>query len=288
MDKFFRNYILDVQGSDGSLITIKLPFTIEFDVIRSIIGYSPNAMQVRIYNLNERVRNLLRFNVSNYGTYQSIRLRAGYGDKLNTIFFGNLSQGWSYRQGVDMITQLECYDGGFAFNNSRITGGSFPAGTTQREIIENLITQLQNVTIGRVGDVSRGDEKILRGNAYSGYVTQVLSEVTGGAFFIDNGIANVLRDNEYISTNLPSLIINAQSGLLNTPILEQTIVRFDMIFEPTIEVGHLIKLQSLTEKKLNGDFKVNLVKHRGMISDAVCGDLITSVDFSFFEDFVSV
>lgn len=283
MDKFGRAYSLEVQTPSGEILVIQLPFTIEFDIIRNTLT-SANVCQIRIYNLSLKNRNQIRFNASDYGHFRSIKLRAGYGTNLPVIFTGNISQAWSVRESVNMITQIECYDGGFAFNNGQ-SNTVFPAGTQQSDIIKGLIGDLPNVSLGAVGNFPGS---LQRGNSYSGNTANILRDLTGGAFFIDKGKANALGTDEFIVNTGSVAVINSQSGLLGTPVLEQTIVRFDMIFEPGLDVAQKILLESVTESNFNGNYKVTGVKHRGMISEAVCGDCITTGEFFFTKLLVPV
>jgi hypothetical protein len=126
----------------------------------------------------------------------------------------------------------------------------------------------------------------------------LLREMTGGGVFIDNGIVNCLGDNECLQPQgIP--IIDDSAGLLGTPTREQSILTLDMIFEPRVVVGQIILVNSSTGGQqilfdnlgnpiglaanagtvtnFNGYYKVNSVKHRGMISGAVCGDAVTSL-----------
>lgn len=231
--KFDRQYELNVQTQDGSTLTVELPFTLEFDITRNTLT-SANVCQLRLYNLAPVNRNQIRFNSSDYGQFRAVELKAGYGDNLATIFTGNISQAWSVREGVNFISQIECYDGGFAFNNGRVNT-SFPRGTPQATVIRQMAaTGLPNTKVGAIGTYPG---ILSRGNTYSGQTMGVLGELSGGGAFIDQGKFNALGSNEYIASAAPVLIIDADSGLLGTPILEQTIVRFDMLFEPSLNVG---------------------------------------------------
>jgi hypothetical protein len=276
MDKFGRNYILTVTGGNiiGALI-ITLPFTIEFDITRNTLT-SANVCQIRIYNLSLTNRNALRKNVTSYALpLLNIVLQAGYGVNLPIIFTGNVSQGWSVREGINFITQLECFDGGFSFINSN-TNVTIPAGTPYQFVIASLIQSMApNVIPGAIGNYPGVAPKQI---TYSGNTIDILNQLTGGGFFIDNGKGNALGDNEYSLSRPPSLI-NASTGLLNTPILEQNIVRFDMMFEPSLTIGTGISLFSSTEATFNGFYKITSVKHRGMISQTVCGEVITTGEF---------
>lgn len=287
MNKLGRNYKLVIEFpfnppnfSFQPPIVIELPFTIEFDITRTTLG-SSNVCQIRIYNLGLLKRNQLRFNQTSRGTFQKITLFAGYGKNLPIIFTGNVTAAWSVREGVNFITQIECYDGGFAFNNSGLQGPPpFAPNYTQKDVIKSLASSLPFVSVGAIGDYPG---QLSRTNSYDGSVTDNLRELTGGGFFIDNGFANALGTNEYIDFPNGLGEINASSGLLGTPVLERSIVRFDMIFEPLLRVGQVINLQSPTEQNFNGRYKVTAVKHKGMISPVVCGSVITTGEFFFLK-----
>jgi len=267
--KFNRKYLLLVQTIDGSTLEIKLPFTIEFDITRNILT-SANVCQIRIYNLNKRNRNLLRFDISNYGELRGIELRAGYGENLPIIFSGNISQAWSVREGVNFISQIECFDGGYALANGTFDQ-QFIAGTPQRNILDSMLENLPGVSRGVVGEIE-GD--ISRGNSYSGNTSDLINQLAPNKFFIDNKKANILGDSECLSGTLN--VINSDAGLLGTPIREQTIVNFDMVFEPRLIIGQQINLESSSDDSFNGSYKIISIKHRGMISESVSGDAITS------------
>jgi hypothetical protein len=285
LDKFNRKYILDIATEDEGPfdLTIKPPFTIEFDITRSFLT-SANVCQIRIYNLSSINRNRIRHNSSDYGNFKSIQLRAGYGDNLVIIFSGNISQAWSVREGVNFITQIECFDGGFAYNNG-VCNLQFPAGTPIKSIILAIAATLPNIKLGAVGDYPG---TIPRANSYSGNSMFILQEITGGGAFIDNEKFFALGENEYVQSLSGVGTINSNSGLLATPMLEQNIVRFDMIFEPGLNIGQRIFLDSIAERAatdigigFNGNYIIKSVKHRGMISDAVCGTVVTTGEVSY-------
>lgn len=279
--KFGRNYLLLIQLQNGSILSITPPFTIEFDITRNILS-SANVCSIRIYNLSSQNRNQIEFNIYNQSAFRSVKLYAGYGTNLPSIFQGNISNAWSVREGTNFITQIECYDGGYAYNNAQ-TNQNYPAGTPNIVILGSLISSLKSfeVSMGALGIYSG---VTLRAKSYTGPTTQLLSELTNGGFFIDNGIANCLGNNECLLGSIPT--IDAQSGLLGTPVREQSILTFDMIFEPRVQAGQYILLQSLTaalatlqvsSQSINGFYKVSSVKHRGMISESVCGSVITTL-----------
>lgn len=286
--KLDRNYSLTINSPNlESPLIVSLPFTIEFDITRNTLT-SANVCQIRLYNLSQTNRNALRRNATGYSfPFEPIVLRAGYGDQLPIIFSGNVSQAWSVREGVNFVTQLECYDGGFAFTNGQ-TNLTVPAGTPRTVVIGNMIKTLPNVQLGAVGSYPGTTSKT---NTYTGNTTQILDELTGGGFYIDNGTGNALGNSEYALGADGVILIDASAGLLNTPVLEQTILRFDMIFEPQLVAGAGVMLDSSTldaslikdglNNNSNGLYKITSVKHRGMISETVCGDAVTTGEFFF-------
>lgn len=263
---------MTVETQNGDFLIIAPPFTIEFDITRNTLT-SANVCSIRIYNLSENNRNAIRFNIMDTGEFRSVQLTAGYGDTktLPVIFSGNITQAWSVREGNNFITSIESFDGGFAFANAE-TNEVFPSGTAQSTILQSLAASLPNVSLGAIGSYPGS---LSRGKSVSGSTTDNLATLSGGGFFIDNGKAHILGDSECLRGEM--LVINSASGLLGTPVREQTILTFDMIFEPRLIVGQKIQLDSSTGANFNGNYKIISLKHRGMISQAVCGDAITSV-----------
>lgn len=268
--KFNRNYILSAQTQNDEILVIQPPFTVEFDITRNTLT-SANVCSIRIYNLSLNNRNALRKDVMDYNNFKSVQLQAGYGTNMPVIFSGNITQCWSVREGVNFITAIECFDGGFAFDNAQ-TNIVIPEGTSQETMFQTLIGQLPNVSLGAIGNFPGS---LSRGAALSGSTTDLLRDLSGGAFFIDKGRAHILGNSECLEGEM--LLINSQSGLLGTPVLERTTLNFDMIFEPRLTVCQLIQLQTDTAANFNGFYKIISLKHRGMISPAVCGDAITTV-----------
>lgn len=293
MDKLGRAYTLRIQtgdtvfGGPDNVLSIELPTTIEFDIDRNFLGGGANGASFRIYNLSATHRAALRVDVDNYQEFRAVQLFAGYGDNLYEIFSGNVSRASSIREGTNFITTVECLDAGFAYTNGYYSA-TVPAGTPLSQQFQQMIQQgLPNVSVGAIGNFPT---KNLTASSYSKPTVEILSELSGKKFFIDKGKAHLLNDNEYIAGEV--LLVTPQTGLLQTPQLEEFNLHLDLIFEPRLNVGYLIQIQSLsTDKKnqINKLWRVNSVKHRGMISSAVCGEVITSISVNYgAESLVSV
>lgn len=282
MDKFLRKYSLLIQQPNYTgpasigpeTIEIKNPLTIEFDITRDLYSRANNAV-LKIYGLAPATVSRLRKDYFDYDKFWSLELRAGYGDNLPIIFKGDISYAASTRQGTVMVTTIQAYDAGFAFANSAFND-QFPSGTTNNSILTALVDSLKQVGV-TPGAIGNFEGSIGRGNSYSGNATDLLSNLTGGGFFVDNGKAYCLNENECILGELAQ--IDADNGLLGTPVLEQTKITFDIMFEPRILVGQKINLVSTTYPEVNGEYKICQIRHAGTISDGICGSAITTCGF---------
>lgn len=278
--KFGRTYQLSVGTVDiridpsGAPILIALPFTIEFEVTRNIL-YRMNTLHLRVYNLSPRNRNLMRFNYANVADLRPITLSAGYGDGvIPEIFTGNITQAWSVREGANFVTTIEAHDAGFAFANSQ-TNQAFPTNTPQLTIMSTLAKSMAGFQVSS-GAIGSYPGNISRGNTYIGSTTDLLNTLSNGGFYIDNRKVYCLGNNECAPGGIP--VIDSASGLLGTPVLQETTLSFEMLFEPGLIAGQKVQLVSSTDASFNGVYKVSLIRHRGTISAAVCGDAVTSVE----------
>jgi hypothetical protein len=276
VDKLGRTYKLRVQKSDQSFLELELPFTVEFNVERKTLAANAQS-SIRIYNLSQDNRNLIRKDAYNFSELRTVTLNAGYGNDTPAIFTGNISQAWSAREGVNFISNILADDRGFISVNG-YTNRQYPKGTPKQSIILDLVNSLTPLGIVP-GVIAQFDGVLLRGNAYNGNTIDILNTLTGGGFFVDNGKAYCLKDNDTYQGTLE--VITSASGLLGTPIREQSIINIDMIFEPRLTIGQRVKLESI-EGIGSADqiFKVVSLKHRGMISETVCGTAVTSVGLS--------
>ncbi len=289
--KFGRNFSLTVELSDSTTLLLEPPFTIEFEVSRKLMA-SPADCQIRIYNLSEKNRNLIRYDISNYQvSNRFLTFRAGYGTNLPVIFYGNITTAWSVREGNNFITTIECFDGGTAYLNGEISPTkTFPQGMKLRDLYGTLMgeglpasknTYLPGTTFGYIGDNFVTDRNGLavtktRGESPVGNTVNYLRSQVKNAFFIDNGKSFILGNNECRKGEI--LLIDSSTGLLGTPLRQNNIVTFEMMFEPSIIIGQMVQLKSRTLSGTNRTYKVNTIKHRGMISETVCGSVITTLE----------
>ena len=277
MQKWNRNYILSIQVKGNEWLDISLPYTMSFRVTRNTFA-TANTAKITVLNLAEDTRRKIYKDRYKFNIYKGIELRAGYGDNkelLPLIFKGNIKQAYSHKDRVDYITEIEAYDGGFSFQNGR-TVRSFAAGTSDKQILKSLIQDLPGITIGKIGTFTGS---LPRGNAMQGVTVDLIKNVSAGNFFVDNEKAYCLQEEECFRGNIAQ--INSGSGLLGSPLREETLLTFKILFEPRLQIGQYVELQSETEKLFNGSYKVIGLDHSGMISDVSGGKCETKVSLFY-------
>jgi hypothetical protein len=291
VDKFGRNYLLTVQTNEGkdpvdgtstglnstNAITVRAPLTLELDIQRSQLS-SANTSRFRIYNLAAVTRNkILQDQQDQFGLQVTLSAGYGTGPTWPLIFAGVCKKSTSFREGINFVSQLECFDGGNVYTSAIADGiPPFPAGSSKKSIIESLVGLLSGwgVQPGLIGDISG---TVSRAYPVSGSIIDAIQALAGpNSFFIDNGRAYVLQTGEGIGAPEVALISSA-TGLLGTPTREETLLNLEVLFEPTFHIGQIISLQSSTGANYNGQYKIASVSHRGIISEAVCGDLVTNI-----------
>jgi len=102
-----------------------------------------------------------------------------------------------------------------------------------------------------------------------------LTQITQNQAYIDSGSLYALDNSEVLAGDIK--LINADNGLLGTPKKQQTLVEVEMLFEPRIKPSQLIELQSSTDTRFNGTYKITGFTHRGVISGAIGGDCRTNI-----------
>lgn len=276
MIKWTRNYILSIQA-EGGWLDITMPYTMSFSIVRNTMAQA-NTGRFTILNLAEDTRRRIYKDKYRTNVYKGIELRAGYGDTKETlplIFKGNIMQAYSQRNGVNYETSIEAYDGGFAYVNAN-TARAFADGTPDKQILESLIQDLPHVTKGKIGEYL---DKLPKGNTMNGPTAELIKNISKSNFFIDNEKAYCLQDNECIKGSIQK--ITSDTGLMGSPLREEALLTFTIMFEPRLQVGQYIQLESQTEKLFNGEYKVLGIEHQGVISDAQSGRCITKASLYY-------
>ena len=234
--------IWSLSVTDGeNTVTVGYPLTVEFSIERNTFA-SANTGNFNIYNLAPSTRSakggLLfqdRFNTANQ---KILTFKAGYNGNLVTCFKGRIQEAYSKRSGTEVITSIQCLDLGVPTDYINVT---FEAGTSKQEAYKNIILNLQGLKMGSIGTLEGTYQTPV---TFEGKPLRVLNEISGGNTFIDNNIIHTLMPNEALDIGVT--ILNAETGLINTPQRRNAEIIAEGIFNPNVFVGQLIEVQSQT------------------------------------------
>ena len=263
----------ELSVTDGkNTHTVGYPLTVDFNIVRNTFA-SANTGTFSIYNLSPSTRSEDLFFQDRFNTSVNkiVTFKAGYNGNLVTCFRGRMQECYSRRQGTEVITSMQCLDIGLPKDYINVT---FEAGTTFKEAVKNIV---QNAGLLEIGAIGTLEGKFLTPTTLEGSVLDVLNEITGGCAFIDNGVINILQPNECLDSGVP--ILNAETGLLGTPQRRDAQIIAEGIFNPNVDVGQLIEVQSQTENRFSGTFQLAGFTHKGTISGAVAGSRTTTYNF---------
>ena len=282
MRKWTRNYVLTVQVDEYAkeYVDITFPLTLSFHIKRSV-NATANTADITILNLSESTRRKVFLDNYKYMYYKGVELRAGYGDRVETlplIFKGNIQSAFSRRNGVNFETTINALDGGFAYMNGT-SNRQFAKGTTDKQALRALVKDLPGITPGHLGNFN---SVLSRGNSVSGNTIEFFKTYSDNHFFIDLEQMNCLLDNEVFEGNIK--VIDASCGLLGSPLREEAYLTFEMIFEPRLQIGQFVEIDSITETIYNGTYQVVGIEHSGMISDAQSGQCKTKVSLNYVRE----
>jgi hypothetical protein len=288
MIKFNRTYELTITGLDGEVQYFALPYSIDFAAHRQAYA-SANTLTLNIYNLATKTRSNLRKDTNDFDVSRRITLKVGYGDQLSTIFDGTLDTCWSERQGVNFITHITARDNGLVYSTTRITY-TYADGETKQSVVDGIVKQLTDDGLIEGSLIGQVDGFFPKGSVLDGPPMEILTEICGNICFIDSNKIYVINQNSAIEGVFDYL--SSETGLLNTPRLQQAYVEVELVMEPRVLICQKINLESTTADNnnnpqfhlvvpsFNGDYKVIGIAHSGMISPTLAGTATTKLTLS--------
>lgn len=284
--KFMRNYRLTIYPPNSSTpIIITMPLTINFSLIRNITSQQ-NNIDIQIFNLSEEHRSQIYQDWYAFGNplqvinqssglpigNDNFILEAGYRNSLYRIFSGVTWRASSAREGTNIVTKISA----FANNTDIVSTQTYKtvqSGQTLAQILQSLVSEFPNLTLGNTLNYPN---VFSRPVALNGNVFNLLKQYCGAsAIFVDNNKIYILRDSEALNNTFE---ISDATGILETPRREQGALYVTMLFEPGIQCGQIVQINSTVQANFNGLYRVNAITHRGMISAAVCGRLVTILE----------
>jgi hypothetical protein len=286
MNKYQRNYRLEVEGADRKTYIFSYPMTLEFNIQNNALA-SANTGSLRLYNLNPDTRKVIYKDAFDniFGSLKFVRLFAGYGDSLSQIAYGNIKEAKSFREegSVNFITEIDYYDWAFAMMNARskdVLGPPEYELPLKRSVVISRLNKDMEKTGVKTGVINyagfvAGGAPYSRPLRLDGNTWDLLRAETNDHCFIDNGILHALLDDDFFTGDVHE--INASTGLLSTPKKSGSLLKVDILFEPALRIGQKIDLRCESETFYNDTYKIIGIQHSGIISGAKNGRCQTSL-----------
>ncbi|HAT2326260.1 hypothetical protein ACFMPF_25510 [Citrobacter sp. S5] len=296
MDTFYRDYRLTVGIGNQSVI-IEPPITMSFKALETVDKKSLGKLSVSINGLKPSTR-LQLLKSEDEEKYIPVRLEVGYDGKLRQVFQGSVKSGAVKREGAIHIVSLECEDGGHDYINS------FTSRTVRGkdQVVDSVLQDMPNT---KKGSVTK-QQALIRPKVLVGSSSKILTDTLAPdeSFFIKDERVHILKENEVTSGNIP--VVNARSGLLNTPQATKisaqddggkkaktptnepdtdpagkkdtdssTLAKsskgqivFDTKLNPMLVIGGLCAVESVTNPALNGVYKIYQIETSGQNNGA--------------------
>ncbi|WP_446896724.1 hypothetical protein [Citrobacter freundii] len=296
MDTFYRDYRLTV-GIGNQAVIIEPPITVSFKALETVDKKSLGKLSVSINGLKPSTR-LQLLKSEDEEKYIPVRLEVGYDGKLRQVFQGSVKSGAVKREGAIHIVSLECEDGGHDYINA------FTSRTVRGkdQVVDSVLQDMPNT---KKGSVTK-QQALIRPKVLVGSSSKILTDTLASdeSFFIKDERVHILKANEVTSGNIP--VVNARSGLLNTPQATKisaqddggkkakmptnepdtdpagkkdtdssTLAKsskgqivFDTKLNPMLVIGGLCAVESVTNPALNGVYKIYQIETSGQNNGA--------------------
>lgn len=285
------------MGIGNQAVIIEPPITVSFKALETVDKKSLGKLSVSINGLKPSTR-LQLLKSEDEEKYIPVRLEVGYDGKLRQVFQGSVKSGAVKREGAIHIVSLECEDGGHDYINA------FTSRTVRGkdQVVDSVLQDMPNT---KKGSVTK-QQALIRPKVLVGSSSKILTDTLASdeSFFIKDERVHILKANEVTSGNIP--VVNARSGLLNTPQATKisaqddggkkakmptnepdtdpagkkdtdssTLAKsskgqivFDTKLNPMLVIGGLCAVESVTNPALNGVYKIYQIETSGQNNGA--------------------
>jgi hypothetical protein len=236
------------------VIKVTPPMRIVFNAYKHGVS-GQNDLTVKLYNLTQDHRLALAKDIEQSDIVIPVELLAGYRDALLPIFTGTVLRGSNEREGPDLVTILDCKDGGTDFQ----TGFVNATVKGKAQAIKAVLDAMPRTGRGKITDLAECTRPIV----LVGPPARILDKLidTGEAWFVDGEKLYIIKDDETVDSYVP--VVNAGTGLINTPTRDSHRVTFESLINPALRIGGLCQLESVTAPQMNGVYKLDAIEYNG-------------------------
>lgn len=230
--------LIGPQGAD---------FRIDFN-IKKTRASSANKSSIQIYNLSKESRDIID------KEYDRVTLEAGYqGDTPvgKQGFWGVIFDGWAnkvthYRNSSgDIITSLECIDGGVDWANARVNY-TYATGTLYTDVIKDIVSRMKLV---KLGDISTfpSDRRVSEGRTRTFATTakKALDEICRAndcRWTINNNVVEVVSNSAGLKDSQSIPIISSTTGMIGSPSKTEKGILVRTLLHPRLEPNRFVQV----------------------------------------------
>ena len=242
--------ISDKSGNTFNFSNLQCSF-----VIKKADSQTPNAAEIKIYNMSDETQNLIR------KEFTSLIVQAGYESNYGVIFRGNIKQTkFGKEKGTDTYLYVYAGDGDAAYNFA-VVNKTLNSGATYNDQVDAALSPMQ------AKDVSKGFIPTLKGSALPrgkvmfGVSRQYLQQAarsTDTTWSVQDGKMQFVPMTSYLPNEV--VVLNSKSGLVGAPQETNDGLSVRCLLNPLIKVGGRIQLnQADIEKKLGAPQPTNTI-----------------------------
>lgn len=240
--KFKRFVQLTLNGGSRVFTDLKMVFRVE-----RMIGDQLAKMTVDIYNI-------LADENDSIVPDTPIKLEAGYEEVKGTIFAGVVTNINTFKQQSDVITRLYCSDSKIA-QVMPMVNFSFTSSISLTDLISDIAFQA-DVDIAVLNHKANNVNKRTVISDTFGNVMDYLASSYNFRWNIFNGSLYV-HDRDSANTANVAFVINAFTGLLETPVLTGLGVNVKMLMEPSLKSSDRFIVESKGIELTQGGLEFN-------------------------------
>lgn len=220
-------------------------FRIDFN-IKKTRSSSANKSIIEIYNLSRESRDKLD------KEYDRVTLEAGY-QGVTPIgeqgFWGIIFDGWIdkvthvKRSSGDIVTSLQCIDGGVDWANSRINK-TYASGRSYRDVAADIISNMKLVKIGDISGIPV-DSLVSEGRAHNFTTTcrkalDVICRNHDCRWTINNNVVEIVKNNSGIKDSQTIPVISENTGMIGSPSKTEKGITVRSLLHPKLEPNRFI------------------------------------------------
>ena len=267
--QFKRVSELIVTPPDGPSRVIS-GLKISFVINKSVIS-TPNLAQITVHNPNDETLSTMQ------RKFTRVTFNAGYVGNKRLLFTGQIRNVLQGRAATERTATIYSGDGQQAWQNARINK-TYAPNVNMKTVIRDLISTFTGTTEGDLEGIPNVPDKLL-GQTYSGSSKDVLDELAteyGFDWSIQDGVVVTTPKNSGL-TSTQAVLINRQTGMLNSPTLTEIGADVTTLLNPLLLPNTLFRIESqgtnvaignlnfreLPRTKAEGLYKVLSVEFKG-------------------------